>query len=437
MNVRKLALDTINKCESSGGYSNLALDATIKKFNISGDDRSLFTVLVYGTIEHKLTLDYYIGQLSSLTDSKIEPVTRNILRLGLYQIIFMRVATHAAVNETVALAPQKSRGFVNAILRNYLRKKDSIKLPERQDGEALALSVKFSYPADTCERLCSVFGYEETEKLLSAFDSPPPLTLRVNTLKISRDEFLKRLENNGISAEATRFAPFGVKLRQNISYTELDALAGGLFFVQDEASQIAIAALEPSAGELLMDICACPGSKSFGAAISMQNNGTLLAYDLSKSKLPLIKSGAERLGIDIIRSEVHDGRVLIEELCGKADRIICDVPCSGFGVFAKKPDIRYKDLKAVEALPDIQLDILRTASKYLKAGGVLLYSTCTILPEENEKNVLRFLAEHPEFELVPFNIGELECENGYITLLPHIHHTDGFFMAKLRRKDIF
>lgn len=434
MNVRKLALDTLCKCESAAQYANLALDARIKKYNISGDDRSLFTVLVYGTIEHKLTLDYYIGLLSSLPESKIDAQTRNILRLGLYQIIYMRTKDHAAVNETVSLAPQKSRGFVNAILRNYIRKKGELSLPDKNNDTIKYLSVAYSYPEATCKKLCDTFGADETEALLSAMNDTPPITLKANTLKISRDELLERLLSSGIKCETTKFSPHGIKLTEGFSYSELESMLGGLFFVQDEASQISTEALGAQKGELIMDVCSCPGSKSFGAALSMHNEGKILAYDLSKSKLPLIQSGAERLSINIISSDVHDGRDFMPEYEGKMDRIICDVPCSGFGVVAKKPDIRYKDISAASALPTIQYDILCTAAKYLKVGGTLVYSTCTILPEENEENVNRFLSDHEEFELVPFSSGALDCPRGMITLLPHVHSTDGFFVAKLKKR---
>ena len=431
MNVRKLALDTLSKCESAAQYSNLALDAKIKQFNITGDDRSLFTVLVYGVIEHKLTLDYYISQLSSIPMEKIEASTRNILRLGLYQIIFMRTADHAAVNETVALAPQRSRGFVNAILRNYLRKKDGISLPTAP--EAL-LSVKYSFPEETTKALMGYFGQDETEKLLSAMNEPPMMTLRVNTLKTSREALLGKLCDAGIKAEETKMSPFGIRLSESVPYSRLESICEGEFFVQDEASQISTAVLDSKSGDRVIDMCACPGSKSFGAALTMENSGELFAYDLSKSKLPLIASGATRLGISIIRSEAIDGRSFIPELESSADRIICDVPCSGFGVVAKKPEIRYKDIKSAAALPDIQYDILCNAARYLKKGGVMVYSTCTILPEENEKNIEKFLASHEDFEAVPFKVGELCAESGMITLFPHVHGTDGFFICKLTRR---
>ena len=431
MNVRKLALDTLSKCESAAQYSNLALDAKIKQFNITGDDRSLFTVLVYGVIEHKLTLDYYIDLLSSIPKEKIEQSTRNILRLGLYQIIFMRTADHAAVNETVALAPQRSRGFVNAILRNYLRKKEGIPMPS--SPEAL-LSVKYSFPEEMTKALIGYFGNEETKKLLSAMNEPPMMTLRVNTLKTSREALLKKLESAEIKAEETKVSPFGIRLSESVPYSRLEDICAGEFFVQDEASQISTAVLDAKKGMRVIDMCACPGSKSFGAALTMENEGELFAYDLSKSKLPLISSGAARLGISIIRSEAMDGRSFIPELENSADRIICDVPCSGFGVVAKKPEIRYKDIKSAATLPDIQYDILCNAARYLKKGGVMVYSTCTILPEENEKNIARFLASHEEFEAAPFKVGELSADSGMITLFPHVHGTDGFFICKLTRR---
>ena len=434
MNVRKLALETLSKCETAAQYSNLALDARIKKFNITGDDRSLFTVLVYGTIEHKLTLDYYIDSLSSIPKEKIEADTRNILRLGLYQIMFMRTADHAAVNETVALAPQRSRGFVNAILRNYLRKKDSISLPDKITESSEYMSVAHSIPKETCEKFISIFGLEEAEKLLLAMNESPMMTLRVNTLKASRESLLEKLSIGGIKAKPTEISPYGIRLEKSIPYSELEALCVGEFFVQDEASQISTAALDATEGMNVIDMCSCPGSKSFGAALTMANDGEILAFDLSKSKLPLISSGAKRLGIDIIKAEAHDGRDFIPSLEEWADRIICDVPCSGFGVIAKKPEIRYKDINASSALPEIQYGIICNAARYLKKGGVMVYSTCTIFPEENEKIIARFLSEYPDFEALPLNVGGLSEDSGMITLLPHVHGTDGFFICKLTRK---
>ena len=435
MNVRKLALDTLCKCESASQYSNLALDAKIKKFNISGDDRALFTVLVYGVIEHKLTLDYFINTLSSLPEEKIDSLTRNILRLGIYQIHFMRTADHAAVNETVSLAPTRSRGFVNAILRNFIRKKDSLPFPDPQKDLVEYLSVAYSFPKGTCNFFIERFGGKETEALLSAMNESAsrPMTLRVNTLKNSNEELLSALNESKIAAEPSSRLPHALKLSSGCSFYELEKTSEGGFFVQDEASQLTVAALDACPGQRVIDMCSCPGSKSFGAAIDMKNSGEIFAFDISKSKLPLISSGAERLGISIIKTELHDGRSFIPELENSADRIICDVPCSGFGVIAKKPEIRYKNIADTLALPSIQYDILCTASKYLKKGGYLVYSTCTILPEENQNNIEKFLLEHQDFKAVPFSVGDFLAPAGMITLMPHIHGTDGFFVCKLTK----
>ena len=435
MNIRKLALDTLCKCESAAQYSNIALDSKIKKFNISGDDRALFTVLVYGVIENKLTLDHFINALSSLPDEKIDALTRNILRLGIYQINFMRTSDHAAVNETVSLAPARSRGFVNAIVRNFIRKKDSIQFPDREVDPAGYLSAAYSFPKDTCRFFIDRFGINETEKFLSATNesSSRPMTLRVNTIKNSSEELLSALRSAGIEAERSKNLPNALKLSNGCSFYELEKVSDGGFFVQDQASQLAVAALDARPGQRVIDMCACPGSKSFGAAVDMENRGEILSFDISKSKLPLISSGAERLGINIIKSELHDGRDLIVRLENSADRIICDVPCSGFGVISKKPEIRYKNIADTSALPGIQYDILCTASKYLKSGGFLVYSTCTVLPEENEDNIRRFLLEHKDFKAVPFSVGELSAPEGMLTLMPHIHGTDGFFICKLTK----
>ena len=436
MNVRELAHATLDRVMRDKSYSNSAVDTVIKRENLSGKDRSLFCVLVYGVIERKITLDYLIDTLSDLPPEKIELSTRNLIRMGLFQLRFLdRVPDHAAVGETVALAPRRTRGFVNAILRNYLRQKDTLTLPKKEDGIARALSVLYSYPEEFCEKLVGEFGEEKAEAILAAFEKTPALTLRTNTLKTSREELVKTLSEKGITATPTENAPHGLRV-ESASLADL-GLEEGLFFVQDEASQIAVAALDAKKGETVYDICACPGSKSFGAALNMENEGSITSFDLHENKLSLVQSSAERLGITILRTEARDGRNLDEKLLESADRIICDVPCSGFGVVAKKPEIRYKELSSCETLPKIQYDVLNTACRYLKKGGTLLYSTCTIFREENGDNVKRFLAEHPDFSLTPFRVGELDVPEGQITLLPSEHGTDGFFVAKFTRKDDF
>lgn len=427
-NVRRLALDVLLRCES-GGYSNIALDTIIKRNSLHGVDRALLTTLVYGVIERKITLDYIISALSSIPNSKIENDTRNVLRLGLYQLIYMeKIPAHAALNETVSLANKRSKGFVNAILRSYLREGDKIKFPNEQD-EINYLSVTYSIGEELVRKLRESYSLEQCKEILAAFGEKTPITLRVNNLKTTREEVLNELHN----ARTTVFSPDGIVV-ESAAISELSALSDGRVTVQDEASQICVRSLGAEENELVLDVCACPGSKSFGAAMTMNNKGKIIAFDIHENKLSLVKSGAERLGISIISTATGDARVNIPELCDKADRIICDVPCSGFGVIGKKPEIRYKDPAESSRLPKIQLDILENVSSYLKLGGTLVYSTCTILPEENENNVNKFLENHKNFALAPFSAGELEVKEGMITLLPHIHNTDGFFIAKLIRK---
>lgn len=425
LSVRALALDVLTKCEA-GGYSNIALDTVIKRNGLSSQDRALLTALVYGVIEKKITLDYFISSLSSISNSKIERDTRNILRMGMYQLEFMeKIPAHAAINETVDLANKRSKGFVNAILRSYQRQKDKIAFPDKNYGVKY-LSVTHSVGEPLVEKLLESYSFEECEKMLAAFGERTPITLRVNNIKSTREQILSELP----SGSPTKYSPDGVIL-ENAAVSELFALSEGRVTVQDEASQICVCALGAKAGDTVLDVCACPGSKSFGAAMTMNNEGTILAFDIHENKLSLVKSGAERLGISIISTRAHDARKPIEELFGVADKIICDVPCSGFGVIGKKPEIRYKDPAESARLPEIQLDILENVSNYLKVGGTLVYSTCTVLPEENEQIIKKFLDNHKNFALVPFSVGELEVKEGMITLLPHIHNTDGFFIAKL------
>ena len=440
MNLRKLALDLLDKNEKSGQYSNIAVDNAISREGLDGKDSRLLSVLVYGVIERRITLDFIIDGLSSLPPSKIERTTRNILRMGLYQLIFLdRIPAHAAVSESVSLCNKRSRGFVNALLRGFERKRTGdlaadFGFPKKEQDPLAYLSVTYSYPVALCKRFCEIFGLDKTEEIFRAWEATSPTTLRVNSLRTTRDKLLATLTEQGVDATPTPYAATGIR-----TFGASPAALGlfdGLCFVQDEASQICIAALGAKRGETVIDMCACPGSKSFGAALDMNNEGRVLSFDLHENKLSLVTKGAETLGISIIKTSARDGRDFDPALEGIADRVICDVPCSGFGVVAKKPEIRYKDPADSAALPDIQLAILKNAKRYLKVGGTLVYSTCTLLPEENEENVARFLAATPDMVPCDFTVGELRSRNGMLTLLPSEHGTDGFFIAKFTRKEI-
>ena len=427
---RALALSLLLRCESDKLYSNLILDTAIRRNKLSDADRGLLTALVYGVLEKRITLDYLIGALSDRPADKLDAEVRLCLRLGLYQLRFMdRIPAHAALNETVSLAPKRARGFVNALLRRYTRECESIALPAKETDPIRYLSVAYSFPLALCERFVAIFGLDRAERVFAAIDQTPPLTLRVNTCCTSAEELSARLTAAGADVSPALHAPHALRLCGG-NPTALPGFDTGDFFVQDEASQLCVEAVDARPGMTVLDICACPGSKTFGMAINMKNEGSLTAFDLHENKLSLIEKGASRLGLTNISVAARDGRTFDPSLENGADRVLCDVPCSGFGVLAKKPEIRYKDLSELSPLPDIQLAILENACRYVKPGGVLVYSTCTLFPEENEDNVARFLARHSEFTLCDFTVGDLSSAGGMLTLTPDRHGTDGFFVAK-------
>lgn len=422
-NVRAVALSVLNKCAEAEQFSNIALDTAQKRTSLSAADRGLLTSLVYGCIEKRLTLDHLIATLADRPVEQIDPSTQNLLRLGLYQMAFLdRVPDHAAVNETVSLAPRRTKGFVNAVLRAFSRGNKAIPLPDREREPLAYLSVKYSFSLPLCRLFVELYGLARAESLLSAFDRQVPLTLRVNTQNVSREELLARLTAQGLDARPTSESESGILL-SSVPVTELSGFAQGDFFVQDEASQLCVEALDARPGMRVLDACACPGSKSFGAAIGMQNEGEILACDLHANKLSLVESGARRLGISIIKTVARDARENEPSWEGRFDRVLCDVPCSGFGVFSKKPELRYKDLEGCRALPDIQLSILENCARFLSEDGILVYSTCTLCPAENGENVARFLSRNPDFECLRER-----------TLYPDLDGTDGFFFAVLRRR---
>ncbi len=433
MTARELAFKILKTAFSGVTYSNIAIDNALKKNELSDADAGLLTAIVMGVTERRLTLDYIIDKLSSRPD-EVEVDTRILLQMGIYQVTYLdRIPEYAAVNETVSLAPRRCRGFVNAVMREYLRRKQKgtvSGLFPNEDGAPIDyLSVYYSFPKDVCERFLAIYGLERTKKIFEVFNKPPRLTLRINTLKLSREDYARLLDERGIKYVLSERLENAILL-ENVSFAALPGFDEGYFFVQDEASQICVEAIDAKADMLMIDACSCPGSKSFGSAIKMVNRGKILSYDLHESKLKLIDKSAERLGIDIINAAVRDGRLLDESLIGQADRVLCDVPCSGLGVIAKKPEIRYKSLEDFARLPEIQLAIVDNCSKYVKKGGILVYSTCTVLPEENEGNVVRFLRNHPEFSPVDFTVGDVRSEGGMVTLSPDKHGTDGFFVAK-------
>ncbi len=436
--ARELAFKILKDAEKNKTYSNIAVDRALSNCELSSQDKGLVTAICMGVTERRITLDAIISVLSQ---SEREPETdaKVLLRMGLYQLAFLdRIPDHAAVNETVSLAPKRLRGYINAVLREFLRRRESGAIDSlfgRKEGtEERYLSLKYSFPEDMCAEFLKIYGIERTEAIFEKFNSAPPLTLRINTLKISREDYAKKLFERGVEYRLSERLESAI-LIDRAAYNELPGADEGYFFVQDEASQICVEALGCERGETLIDVCSCPGSKSFGSAIRMENEGRIYSFDLHKSKLSLIENNAARLGIDIITADERDGRAPDETLFGKADRVLCDVPCSGLGVIAKKPEIRYKSIAEFCRLPEIQYDILSASAKYVKRGGIMVYSTCTVLPRENEENVHKFLSEHKDFEAVEFSVGGCVSRGGMLSLSPDKNGTDGFFVAKMRRED--
>ena len=429
MNLRDLARRILDRAAAGDAYINLAIGRACE--TLADRDRRYLTALVYGTVERRITLDYAIGSLARRSD--ISPGAKSLLEPALYELFYLRTPAHAAVNAWVSLAGSAGeKSFVNGVLRAAARLGEP-PLPPREKNLLRYLSVRYSVPLDTVRLLAAIFG-EEIEDFLATLDAPARMTLRVNTTKITREAYLARLLSVGIPAEPTPNAPFGIRLAKTYPPKELPGFDEGLFFVQDEASQIAVSVLSPLPGETVVDLCACPGGKSFGAAMTMEDRGEVLSFDLHASKLSLIESGAARLGLTCIRAAEQDGTVPLPDLLARADRVLCDVPCSGLGVLAKKADLRYRDLSACAELPPLQAKLLDTAASYVKPGGILLYSTCTVRPEENQAVTDAFLPTHPDFFPEDFSCGALSSKGGRLTLLPHRDGTDGFYLAKFRRK---
>ena len=430
MNIRKIALDMLLDYELNGKYVNLSLSSHTADA-LSAAERGQLTALLYTAVEHKLTYDYYIASLSGRSISDVDIYTQNLLRLGLCQIFDMRsIPDFAATNETVKLARNKGEAsFVNGILRAAVRNKNNMPLPSKEKNFKRYLSVKYSFPLWIVKHFSSIFGEEDCEELLEFYNNEKYTDITVNLTKIDKNALCAEL-----SAKDTVDNRLSLRLSDSVNPERLPGFEDGKFFVQDTASATAVSALAPSAGDRIIDVCACPGGKSFAAASLMGGVGEIFAFDLRESKLSLINEGALRLGFSNIKIAERDATIPDGTLFGTADKVICDAPCSGLGVLAKKPDLRYKDENSVRELPALQIKILTESAKYLKVGGELLYSTCTLNPAENEDVVSEFLRENPEFSAIDFKVGALSSKNGMLTLVPHIHKTDGFFMAKLKKE---
>ena len=417
--ARKIAVKVLTDINSKKAYSNISLNSAFDSAELSPEDKAFATALVYGVLDRMITLDFVLSEFIKTSLTRVKPFTLEVLRTALYQIMYMdKVPQSAAVNEAVNIIKKSKESFnasfVNGVLRNILRK--GISLPESESIEDMA--VRYSCPMWIIKSICDDYGIEETKKFLSSSLEKPPVTLRVNTLKTDTDSLIKMLENENIKAVKGK-APDSADILCGMDFKRNKAFKNGFFHIQDAVCQLSVSKLSPKSGERVLDMCAAPGGKSFTMAQIMENCGEILSCDLYENRVKLISDGAKRLGIDIIKPIVNDATVYNEDL-GLFDAVLCDVPCSGLGVIGRKPEIKYKPQDDFSSLEEIQKKILMNADKYLKAGGRLVYSTCTVRKNENENVVKAFLDKYKGYELKYQH-----------TFMPHKDKTDGFYFALL------
>ncbi len=415
-NPRKAAVKALLKVENDAAYSNIALNAVLRESNLENADRAFASAIFYGVLDRRITIDYILSKFIKTPIKKVAPFTLEVLRSAVYQIMFMdKVPDSAAVNEAVKLikSSKESRnaGFANAVLRNILR--NEITLPQGNDSHSL--SVRYSCPEWIINSFINDYGAETAEELLKESLKPAPVVIRVNTLKTDTDTLKAELENCGIPSDITE-TENALILKKGIDAADFDLYKRGFFYAEDLSSQTAVSVLNPKKGERVLDMCAAPGGKSFTMALLMENAGEIISCDLYEQRVGLIKSG-----IDIIKPMTADACVYNEDL-GEFDCILCDVPCSGLGVLRRKPDIKYKPESDYTELQKLQYKILENTALYLKKGGRILYSTCTLRREENEKLVNSFIMEYNGFRKM--------YEHTYF---PHIDKTDGFYCALLTK----
>ena len=436
MGARETALSVLIACRKDGAWSNGVLKEYIRHDGLDSREAALASRLCYGVLQNRGKLDFYLRQLLTGKLKDLHPAVRDILHLGLYQILEMdKIPESAAVNESVKLAKKhcakvrSAPGLVNAVLRNALRSKDQLQQPQ-------SLADRYSHPQKLIDLLGAYVGKVRLEAMLAANNGAAPTVVQVNTLRTTTQALKENLQASGIDAQDHPWLTDCLVLTGTGDLEKLDAFQEGLFYVQDAAARLSVlcAGLQP--GWQVLDCCSAPGGKSFAAAIAMKGEGAITSCDVHDHKIGLIQKGTERLGIEVITSRLQDAAQFVPQWEGQMDAVIADVPCSGYGIIRKKPDIRYKDPDTMNDLPGLQLQILQNQSRYVRPGGVLMYSTCTLVRKENEGVVEKFLKANPDFSLEKLTLPENFPENttGMLTLVPGEYDTDGFFISRLRRK---
>lgn len=440
MNSREIIVKVLDEVLYKKAYSNIALNKILNKFSINVKDKAFITEIVYGTIKHKYTIDQILEHFIKKGIKSVDPTILNILRISIYQIRYLdKVPDFAVVNEAVNLSKKYSSDrtskFVNGVLRNFLRNKE---INYCKGNLQEKLSFKYSFPKWLVRLFIDQYGKDTCEKILIGLNETPSVTVRINNLKSSYDNVYDELIKFGYNVEPGNICPEALNIFKGQSIENNIFFKEGIITVQDESAMLVAPIMELHKNMKVLDLCSAPGGKSTHIAEIMENTGEVLSFDIHESKLGLIKENALRLGITNIKCGTLDATKYNEKLVNIADRVLIDVPCSGLGIIRKKPEIKWtKDYKDLKKLIHIQRDILKNASKYLKKDGIMVYSTCTLNKEENEKNIQWFIRENPEFKVEPIFLGNLDNivydEKGYVTILPN-KFMDGFFIAKLKKQ---
>ncbi len=441
MNVRETAFHSLLTICKDDGYSNIVVSRTIQKGDMNDRDRRFYTELVYGTVRCLNYLDWIIGKLSSRTINKLDPVCLVILRMGVYQIFRMsKIPESAACNEAVKMARRFGNrgmaGFVNAMLRNSIRRRLEFQIPDLSENAPLHLSLTYHQPVWLVKKWIHDYGTDDTVRICQYFDSIPDLCLRTNTQRISRDELLQQLSKRGLQAVAASFSPEGIYLKDNPGIQSLQEIHDGLALIQDEPSQLVAHALDPQPHEVIFDVCAAPGGKTTHIAALAGPDTTVYGCDIYEHKLKLIESNARALHLTNVRTLLQDACTIGDKYREKADRVLVDAPCSGLGVLRRKLDLRWrKRAEDLQKLPVLQSRILESAAACVRPGGVLVYSTCTMNDGENSQVIQQFLQAHQEFKAENLgNLCGLSQPGPFIQLLPQNDELDGFFIARLRKE---
>lgn len=435
--ARQIAFEVLIKMHRNNAYSNIELDSALKNSGLDKRDCALSANLVYGVLERLITIDYNIKKHLTGKINKLKPEVLVILRLGAYQILFSdKIPNSAAVNESVKLAKNNRCGFASGLCNAVLRaiSKDGLLLPDNKD-KIEYLSVKYSFPRWICELWQKSYGEDNAEGIMKTAAEKPPIYIKVNNLKTTPDKLIEIFKDEEVTAEHVKNYENALQISDTGDIEKLNSYKMGLFHVQDLASQLCAKALDAKENMTVFDVCSAPGGKAFSVAEYMNNKGLIKAFDIHEHRVKLINNGAERLGISVIEGKMGDAEKY-DSSNGLADRVLCDVPCSGLGIVRRKPEIRYKEKILIDKLPLLQYRILENASNYVKPSGRLIYSTCTLNPAENEEVCKKFLENHKEFKSVkPLDNSLCSDDCGYITLMPHLLGTDGFFIAAFERLD--